>query len=98
MHTLKTARLGAIENGYALIHTAYHAQSAAFDRPGNALATQGTTGLPRHIIYADVPAKGSPTLHNRAGDVLGGLSFAGLLADIAAALVRPRRTEALPKG
>lgn len=88
MHTLKAARLRAIENGYALIRIAYHSQSAAFDRFGNVLATQDTTGPERHIMYADVPAKGERTLYNRTGDVLGWLSFAGIVAGIAFALFR----------
>lgn len=91
MHTLKAARLRAIENGYALIRVAYHSQSAAFDRLGNVLATQDTTGPGRHIMYADVPAQGSRTLYNRTGDVLGWLSLAGLLAGIAVALWKRRR-------
>lgn len=90
MHTLKAARLRAIENGYALIRIAYHSQSAAFDRLGNVLATQDTTGPDRHIMYADVPAKGSRTLYNRTGDVLGWLSCAGVLVAIVAVLFRRR--------
>tara|TARA_R110000782_G_scaffold270474_1_gene371614 strand:- start:16860 stop:18443 length:1584 start_codon:yes stop_codon:yes gene_type:complete len=88
MHTLKAARLRAIENGYALIRIAYHSQSAAFDRLGNVLATQDTTGPDAHIMYADVPAKGARTLYNRTGDVLGWMSFAGIIAAIAFALFR----------
>ena len=88
MHTLKAARLRAIENGYALIRIAYHSQSAAFDRLGNVLATQDTTGPERHIMYADVPSKGSRTLYNRTGDIIGWLSFAGLIGGIALALFK----------
>jgi apolipoprotein N-acyltransferase len=91
MHTLKAARLRAIENGYSLIRIAYHSQSAAFDRLGNVLATQDTTGPERHIMYADVPAKGSRTLYNRTGDVLGWLSLAIVLLSVAAALFRRKR-------
>jgi len=90
MHTLKAARLRAIENGYALIRAAYHSQSAAFDRLGNVLATQDTTSPERHILYADVPARGSRTLYNRTGDILGWLSLAGLIAGFAAAVIGRR--------
>jgi apolipoprotein N-acyltransferase len=89
-HTLKWVRVRAIENGYALIRSAYYSQSAAFDRLGHVLATQDTSGPDSHIMYADVPTKGSPTLYNRIGDVLIWVSIAGLVGAIIAAF-RPRR-------
>lgn len=89
-HTLKMANVRAIENGYALVRSAYWSQSAAFDRLGHVLATQDTTGPDSHIMYADVPTKGSRTLYNRTGDVLIWLSLAGLVVAIIAAF-RPRR-------
>lgn len=87
-HTLKWVRLRAIENGYALIRSAYYSQSAAFDRLGNVLATQDTTGPDSHVMYADVPTDGHRTLYNRLGDVLVWLSMAGLILAAGAAIRR----------
>lgn len=89
-HTLKWVRVRAIENGYALIRSAYFSQSAAFDQLGHVLATQDTSGPESHIMYADVPAKGSRTLYNRIGDILVWLSIAVLVVAVIAAC-RPRR-------
>ncbi len=79
-HTLKMASVRAIENGYAMIRSAYWSQSAAFDRLGHVLATQDTTGPDSHIMYADLPTKGARTLYNRTGDLLIWFSLAGLVA------------------
>jgi apolipoprotein N-acyltransferase len=89
-HTLKWVRVRAIESGYALIRSAYDSRSAAFDRLGHVLATQDTSGPDSHIMYADVPTKGSRTLYNRIGDVLIWASIAGLVVASIAAF-RPRR-------
>ena len=84
-HTLKMASVRAIENGYAMIRSAYWSQSAAFDRLGRVLATQDTTGPDAHIMYADVPTTGVRTVYNRTGDILIWFSLAGLVAAVTAA-------------
>lgn len=89
-HTLKWVRVRAIENGYSLIRAAYFSQAAAFDRLGNVLATQDTSGPEGHIMYADLPTDGRRTIYNAVGDVLVWLS--GLALAVAAVLAfRSRR-------
>ncbi|MCT7658017.1 nitrilase-related carbon-nitrogen hydrolase [Mycobacterium deserti] len=89
-HTLKWVKLRAIENGYSLIRAAYNSQAAAFDRLGQVLATQDTSGTQSHVMFADVPATGSRTIYNRLGDVLIWVSLSGLVIASATA-VRSRR-------
>jgi apolipoprotein N-acyltransferase len=96
-HTLKWVRVRAIENGYSLIRSAYDSQSAAFDRLGNVLATQDTTGPDRHIMYADVPTEGRRTLYNRFGDILVWLSLAGLMVATGAAFRQGRTARGKPR-
>lgn len=94
-HTLKMARLRAVENGYSLFRQAYDGQSAAFDYLGRVLATQDTT--PRstlHVLLADVPMRGSRTIYNRVGDVFAWLCLALMLGlAVCAAVVKPSHSE-----
>lgn len=85
-HTLKMARLRAIENGYSLVRIAYDSQSAAFDYLGNVLATQDTTGSGSHVMFADVPIHGVKTVYNRIGDLFAWLCVLGLLLAITLAV------------
>ncbi|GAA0334740.1 apolipoprotein N-acyltransferase [Sphingomonas oligophenolica] len=90
-HSLKMVSVRTIENGYSMLRSSAWGQSVALDRFGRILATQDTTGPEAHIMYADLPTKGAPTLYNRTGDLLIWISLAGLLAAIYAAIFGRRR-------
>lgn len=95
-HTLNMARLRAIENGYALFRMAFNSQSAAFDRYGRVLATQDTTSPVSHIMYAQVPSDGTPTLYNMIGDTFAWACLLGILSAIGLFMFRLLSTRKLP--
>lgn len=69
VHTLRMARLRAIENGFALFRQDYNGLSAAFDRQGDVLGMQDTTLSDGNAFFADVPTKGDATVYRTVGDV-----------------------------
>jgi apolipoprotein N-acyltransferase len=87
-HTLKAARLRAIENGYSLVRSDYWGVSGAFDPFGRVLAMQDTTSGKPYAMLVDVPMKGVTTLYALAGDWFGWLCAAGALALCAIGLRR----------
>lgn len=90
-HTMKTARLRAIENGYSLVRIDYWGLSGAFDPFGRVLAMQDTVPGQAYAMLADVPVKGVGTLYGALGDWFGwvcGVVVAGLCG---VGLVRPVR-------
>lgn len=90
VHTLKMASLRAIENGYSLLRQDFNGQSAAFDPHGHVLASQDTTTSRQHLMMADVPTRGAPTLYNLIGDVFAWLCLAAVLGLGVTALRGPR--------
>lgn len=89
VHTLKMARLRAIENGYALFRQDFNGMSAAFDAYGRTIAKQDTTVRGRLIFFADVPTEGSPTLYRAIGDVFAWLCVA-VIAGLTVQALRSR--------
>lgn len=79
VHTLKMASLRAIENGYAQFRKDFNGLSAAFDYQGRVLAMQDTTTSDQHIMFADLPTRGSATIYRRIGDVFAWGCVLGML-------------------
>lgn len=88
VHTLKMARLRAIENGYSLLRQDFFGQSAAFDPLGRVLATQDTTAMAQHLMMVDVPVRGVRTIYNAIGDLFVWLCIGGVFTLIVLALRR----------
>jgi apolipoprotein N-acyltransferase len=86
VHTMRMARLRAIENGYSLVRTDYYGVSAVFDPFGRVLAMLNTTPGGAYAMIADVPVKGVRTIYAQIGDlfpwlcVLATLSLCGFAA------------------
>lgn len=93
-HTMKMARLRAIENGYSLIRMAFNGVSAAFDPYGRVLAMQDTLPGQSHMMIVDVPIKRVWTLYNRTGDVFAWLCIAAALSLCVYGALRPVRATA----
>ena len=92
VHTLKMARLRAIEQGYALVRSDVNGLSAAFDHQGRVLAMQDTTTVGQHVMFADVPTRGVATIYRWIGDAFAWLCIVVVIV----AGVRRRRVEAEP--
>lgn len=84
-HTLKMARLRAVENGYALFRQDFNGLSAAVDGYGRVLARQDTTRPGRLLFFADLPNQGPSSLYRSIGDVFAWAAclLLGVLAIIA---------------
>lgn len=91
VHALRMARLRAVENGYSLFRQDYAGQSAAFDRFGQILASQDTTGRDRHLMIAEIPVGGVRTVYNRVGDLFAWGCLAALALFAGLGLARRRR-------
>jgi apolipoprotein N-acyltransferase len=89
VHTLKMARLRAIEHGYSLIRSDVNGLSAAFDHQGRVLATQDTTTVGQHVMFADVPTRGVATIYRSIGD-----AFAWLCVVVCVVVAGTRRRRA----
>lgn len=96
VHTLKMARLRAIENGYALFRQDYFGLSAVFDATGRVIASQDTTGEGPHMMLADVPTVGHPTVYRSVGDVFAWSALGTLLALLALGLSRRPEVRGTP--
>lgn len=79
-HTMKIARLRAIENGYSMLRVDYLGISGAFDAYGRILAQQNTLDGKRNIMYADLPTQGIRTLYSITGDLFAWCCLAVTLA------------------
>ncbi|MGA0602694.1 nitrilase-related carbon-nitrogen hydrolase [Caulobacter sp. KR2-114] len=90
-HTMKAARLRAIENGYSLVRVDYWGLSGAFDPFGRVLAMQDTVPGKAYAMLVDVPVKGVTTAYARIGDAFAWLCALAVLALATLALARPRR-------
>lgn len=90
-HTMRLARLRAIENGYSLVRVDYQGVSAAFDPYGRVLAAQNTLSGEGHVMLADVPMQGTPTLYAMTGDLFAWLCGLATLGLAVVGLLRPRR-------
>jgi apolipoprotein N-acyltransferase len=89
-HTMKMARLRAIENGYSLMWVDFDGSSAALDRYGRALARQDTVpGRGGYTLIADLPAQRIPTLYGHIGDVFAWLCLTTALALCGLGALRP---------
>lgn len=98
-HTMKMARLRAIENGYSLIRVDFDGVSAAFDPYGRVLAMQSTLDGQGHTLLVDVPANRVTTVYGRIGDVFAWLCIGTALGLCGLAVLRPavRRGSAVPR-
>ncbi len=90
-HTMKMARLRAVENGYALVRVDFLGVSGAFDQYGRTLAMQDTLPGQTHTLMVDAPAQRVPTLYNQIGDIFAWLCLAAALTLSAFAIARPVR-------
>ena len=68
-HTMKIARLRAIENGYSMLRVDYLGVSGAFDPYGRVLGLQNTLDGKRNVMRIDLPTKGVTTLYGLTGDL-----------------------------
>ncbi|QIB67396.1 nitrilase-related carbon-nitrogen hydrolase [Kineobactrum salinum] len=91
-HTLKMARLRAIENGYSLFRQDYNGYSAAFDHLGRTIAGQDTTGPGLHLMFGDLPVSGTRTIYNIVGDMFAWLCVLSLFAMAAIGIVKTTRS------
>jgi apolipoprotein N-acyltransferase len=90
VHTMRMARLRAIENGYSLFRNDYQGVSAAFDPYGRTLAMQNTLPGAAYALLADLPARGVATLYGRLGDWFAWLCGLATLGLVGWGLVRRR--------
>lgn len=90
-HSMKMARLRAIENGYSLVRVDYQGLSAAFDPYGRVLAMQDTLPGQSHMLIVDAPARRVPTLYGLIGDAFAWLCVAAALGLCGYGLLRPVR-------
>lgn len=79
-HTMKIARLRAIENGYSMLRVDYLGVSGAFDPYGRVLGLQDTLDGKRNVMLVDLPIRGVATLYNMTGDIFAWACLAGALA------------------
>jgi apolipoprotein N-acyltransferase len=88
------ASLRAIENGFALVRPVIGGRSLITDAYGRVLA-QAEYGKDAyfaggtHVLVAQVPTRGVPTVYARVGDVAAHLSLVGLLVLTAISILRP---------
>ena len=90
VHTMKMARVRAVENGYSMVRVDYDGVSAAFDPYGRVLAMQDTTPGKAHMMVVDVPIQGVNTFYGQVGDMFAWLCGLTTLALCGLALARPR--------
>lgn len=90
-HTMRLARLRAIENGYSLVRIDYQGVSAAFDPYGRVLAVQNTLSGAGQTMLVDVPTHGTRTLYALTGDLFAWLCALATLALVALGVMRPSR-------
>ncbi len=89
VHTMRMARLRAIENGYSLVRIDYDGVSAAFDPFGRVLGMLNTGPGKAYTMIVEVPTKGVATLYGRIGDLFAWLCVLATLALCATGLLRP---------
>ncbi|MDQ0465237.1 apolipoprotein N-acyltransferase [Caulobacter ginsengisoli] len=90
VHTMRLARLRAIENGYALVRIDYQGVSGAFDPYGRVLASQNTLPGEAYTLLVDVPTKGVTTLYGMTGDLFVWLCVLATLGLCGLGMVRRR--------
>lgn len=88
-HTMKAARLRAIENGYSLVRTDYWGLSGVFDPFGRVLGMQDTVPGKDYTMIVDVPVKGVTTPYRLTGDLFAWLCLLATLGLCLAGLLRP---------
>ncbi|WP_332770812.1 nitrilase-related carbon-nitrogen hydrolase [Phenylobacterium sp.] len=80
VHTMKIARLRAIENGYSMLRVDYLGVTGAFDAYGRVLGQQNTLDGKRNVMYVDLPTQGVRTLYNLTGDLFAWICLAATVA------------------
>jgi len=88
-HTMKMARLRAIENGYSLIRVDQDGVSAAFDPYGRVLAMQDTLSGRTSMMIVDMPTVRVPTLYSLIGDLFAWLCLASAALLCGIGILRP---------
>jgi len=89
----RMAVLRGVENGFAVLRSAFKGLETASDAQGRVLAQAGTLGHGMIVMTAELPPGPGPTLYTRIGDLFAWLCLAAVLA-MAAAMAgrwRPRR-------
>ncbi|MFI0419324.1 nitrilase-related carbon-nitrogen hydrolase [Spongiactinospora sp. 9N601] len=89
VHSQK-ALLRAVENGYSMIRQAEFGVSGAFDPQGRTLAAHDHASGDRHVVFSDVPTRGTVTGYGNAGDLFAWMCLAGTLAGIGLSFRRAR--------
>ncbi|WP_113699941.1 nitrilase-related carbon-nitrogen hydrolase [Nonomuraea lactucae] len=89
VHSQK-ANLRSIENGYAMIRQGEFGVSGAFDPQGRVLAAHDYGGADRHVVFSDVPTRGTTTVYRVVGDAFAWLCLAGTVAAIGVSVHRRR--------
>lgn len=89
IHTMRMARLRAIENGYSLVRIAYQGVSGAFDPYGRVIASQNTLPGGASTMLVDVPTQGVRTLHGLTGDLFAWLCLLATLGLVGMGISRP---------
>lgn len=89
-HTMRMARLRAIENGYSMVRPVFDGVAGAFDSVGRTLAMQETMSGGAHMMLVDLPVHGKLTVYNRIGDLFAWACCVGLIGLVWMAFRRPR--------
>jgi len=89
----RMAVMRGVENGFAVVRSAFHGVETVSDAQGRVLARAGTVQPGMVRLSAEVPLGPGPTLYTRIGDVFAWACVA-LACGLAAMLLRKRRERA----
>jgi apolipoprotein N-acyltransferase len=96
----RMAIMRGIENGFAVLRSAFDGLETISDAQGRVLVSAPTSQAPMVVVQAEVPLGSGPTLYTRVGDVFP--CVCALLSLLVGARMfvwrRVRRTTALPTG
>ncbi|MEO6082494.1 MAG: nitrilase-related carbon-nitrogen hydrolase [Umezawaea sp.] len=73
------ANLRSVENGYSMIRQAEFGTSGAFDPQGRVLSSHDYASADVHVVFSDVPVRGSSTVYRSVGDLFAWLCLAGTI-------------------
>jgi apolipoprotein N-acyltransferase len=88
----RMAVMRGVENGFAVVRSAFKGLQTASDARGHVLARTSTVAPGMVVTVASVPPGPGPTLYTRIGDVFSWLCVATALA-LMAAMLRTRKPE-----